>query len=147
MITLAILATLLASAMLWLLWSLPWPVSDPARLAAIRGDAQVLRARYPAKPPEHYTRIPENEWPGAIAGIHPDRVIVHEWGVDIVVKPFFDGGWGYHVAPDKRQLPKPQGCYSEVSREVFWHGPLLSGASASIRSGRLGIQRLPRLAM
>ncbi len=122
-ITLGVLATLLAYGALVLLSHLPWPVSDPARLAAIGNEAQALTARYPAKPPEHYSSIPKNLWPTAIARLRPDRVIVHEWGVDILIKPFFDGGWGYHVGRSKRDLPMPEGCYSEVGAGIFWHGP------------------------
>ncbi len=122
-ITLVVLATLLAYGVLLLLSHLPWPVSDPAKLAAIRGEARALMARYPARPPEYHASIPKSQWPAAIAGLHPDRVIVHQWGVDILIKPFFDGGWGYHVGASKRALPMLEGCYSEVGHEIFWHGP------------------------
>ncbi len=122
-ITLIVLATLLAYGALLLFSHLPWPVSDRERLAAIRSEAQALAARYPAMPPEHYSSIPESQWPATIAGLHPEMVTVYEWGVDITVKPFFDGGWGYQIGRSKRELPMFEGCYSEVSRGVFWHGP------------------------
>jgi hypothetical protein len=122
-ITFVVLATLLAYAVLMLLWRLPWPVSDPAKLAAIRSEAQALMTRYPAKPPEHSASVPKSQWPATIAGLRPELVTVHKWGVDIPVKFFFDGGWGYHIGRSKRELPMPEGCYSEVGPGVFWHGP------------------------
>ncbi|WP_204338133.1 hypothetical protein, partial [Proteus mirabilis] len=68
-------------------------------------------------------RVPENQLPPVAASLHPEWVTVHEWGVDIVIKPYFDGGWGYHVARSRRDLPMLDGCYSEVGQGVFWHGP------------------------
>jgi hypothetical protein len=61
--------------------------------------------------------------PPAIASLRPEFVTVYNWGVDIPIKLFFDGGWGYHVARDRRDLPMSDGCYSEVSQGIFWHGP------------------------
>ena len=67
--------------------------------------------------------IPRAQWPPAIASLKPAFVTVQEWGVDIDVKPYFDGGWGYQIPRNKRDLPKPAGCYSEPGPDVFWHGP------------------------
>ena len=67
--------------------------------------------------------VAETAWPPVIASLRPHFVAVHTWGVSISIKPYFDGGWGYHVARSKRDLPMPEGCYSEPGEGVFWHGP------------------------
>ena len=86
-------------------------------------EAMSLMATHPAKPPLRYADVPKVQWPAAIASLDPERVVVHEWGVDILAKSYFDGGWGYHVARQRRDLPMLDGCYSEVSEGVFWHDP------------------------
>lgn len=123
LVTLVVLAVLAALAIPVLLARWPWPISDPVRLKAIEAEAQALMATHPARPPAHYARVPESQLPPVIASLHPEWVTVHEWGVDIVIKPYFDGGWGYHVARSRRDLPMFDGCYSEVGHGVFWHGP------------------------
>lgn len=49
--------------------------------------------------------------------------MVHQWGLDIVVKSYFDGGWGYHITDQARELPMPEGCYTKLAEDVFWHDP------------------------
>ncbi|WP_448662310.1 hypothetical protein ACG3SL_16815 [Sphingomonas sp. CJ20] len=114
------LATLAAAA---LLSGCHRPISDPARLQELGAAAGSLRVTHPADAARHYSEVPKSEWPAAIANLHPERVVVHEWGVDVVIKSYFDGGWGYHVAEQRRDLPMLDGCYSEISKGVFWHGP------------------------
>jgi len=99
------------------------PSHDETLLRAIRTESDRLMAARPAKSPPGWTEIPGNEWPPAIASLHPFNVTVFEWGVDITTKPYFDGGWGYEIARSKNGLPMPAGCYSEPSPGVFWHGP------------------------
>jgi hypothetical protein len=99
------------------------PVIDQAQLRAVRLAAGGLMTSHPAKPPLHYQNVSQSQWPQAIADLKPERVVVREWGVDIVTKSYFDGGWGYHIAARRRDLPMPSGCYSEISRGIFWHGP------------------------
>ncbi len=67
--------------------------------------------------------IPKEQWPPIISGLHPEHVTVHTWGVDILTKPYFDGGYGYEVPRSKTDLPMPASCYSEPSQGVFWYGP------------------------
>lgn len=110
-------------AMMALLSGCERPTSDPVKLEAIGTEANTLMATYPAKIPEQHTEVPKSRWPAAIASLHPELVTVHEWGVDILIKRNFDGGWGYHVANGRRKPPMLQECYSEVSPGVFWHDP------------------------
>lgn len=67
--------------------------------------------------------LPQAELPPAIASLQPRFVLVGRNGVDIVTRPFMDGGWGYNVPRTKADLPMPADCYSEPVRGVFWHGP------------------------
>jgi len=98
------------------------PISDTLKLRALKTEAQSLKAGHPIKSPKVWAEVPKSQWPPVIAGLEPYSVTVHQWGVDILVKPDFDGGWGYHVPRNKRDMPMPAGCYSEPSEGVFWHG-------------------------
>ena len=75
------------------------------------------------KKPKNWKKVPKEQWPLTIASLHPEAVTVHTWGVDIMTKAYFDGGYGYQVPLSKADLPMPPACYSEPSRGVFWHGP------------------------
>jgi hypothetical protein len=106
-----------------LLISCTRPISDPVKLRAIKAEAQSLMAVHPVKAPAASSEIPKSQWPPAIASLQPQFVTVHQWGVDILIKPDFDGGWGYDIPRNKLDLPMPEKCYSEQSQGVFWHGP------------------------
>jgi hypothetical protein len=99
------------------------PISDPATLRAIESEARSLMMNHPVSPSNEWVDIPMNRWPPEIAGLKPEAVAVHHWGVDIMVKPNLDGGYGYAVPKNKRDLPMPAKCYSELHQGVFWHGP------------------------
>ena len=99
------------------------PTFDPAKTRAIAAEAQTIVARYPVGPSKQWVELPPRQWPSAIASLKPDRVIVHQWGVDVSIKPYFDGGWGYHISRNKSDLPMPPGCYWERGDNVYWHGP------------------------
>lgn len=99
------------------------PVSDPDKLRAIRDEAHMLATHHSLRLPNDSADVPANAWPPTIASLKPHSVTVYSWGVDISVKPYFDGGWGYHVAHSEQRLPMPIGCYSELLQNVFWHGP------------------------
>ena len=114
----AVLATLV------LIGGCVFPTYDQSKLKAIRAESMALMAAFPIDPSKRSADVPENRWPPAIAGLRPEHVTVHGWGVDIVIKPYFDGGWGYEIPrTDERDLPMPPGCYSEPGPGVFWHGP------------------------
>ena len=99
----------------------PHPSYNPFVLDAIRAESRVLIATYPTTA---IARVPDDRLPPVIASLKPESVTVHRWGVDIMTKPFFDGGWGYQVPRrDKRDLPMLPDCYSEPSPGVFWHEP------------------------
>lgn len=99
------------------------PISDPAKLKAIRAEAQALMNTHRPEQPGIPNNVPKEYWPSAIASQRPEVVTVYPWGVDITVKAGFDGGWGYAVPRRKSDLPMPAACFSEPSEGVFWHGP------------------------
>lgn len=98
-------------------------ISDPEQLKAIRVEAQALMKTLPPEQPNTSKNIPRDQWPAAIARLNPENVTVHAWGVGIMMKAYFDGGYGYDVPRDKTGLPMPAACYSEPIQGVFWHGP------------------------
>jgi hypothetical protein len=99
------------------------PTYNPGVLKAIRAESELLMAKHPLEPPKRWAEIPKSEWPPSIASLQPEIVTVHEWGVHIWIKPFFDGGWGYEIPRDPKVKPMPEGCYSEPGPGVFWHDP------------------------
>lgn len=106
-----------------LLVSCARPVSDPEELKAIGTEAQALLQNYPVKYPQGWVDVPKGKWPPTIAALDPEWVKIDQWGVDVLVKPDFDGGYGYLIPKDRRRLPMLPKCYSERSRGVFWHNP------------------------
>jgi len=99
------------------------PISDPVMLRALEGEVRSLITDYPVSAPNGLVDIPMNRWPPKIAGLKPEAVTVYRWGVDIMVKPGLDGGYGYAVPKNQEDLPMPAKCYSELRQGVFWHGP------------------------
>ena len=99
------------------------PITNTEQLRAIRTEAMALAKTYPPRLPLRYRAIAKKDWPEAIAGLRPEAVTAYAWGIDIAVKPSFDGGWGYQVPREIADLPMPTACYSEAGDGVFWHGP------------------------
>src|ERR1700754_1110210 len=54
-------------AVLTMLGGCDWPTYNPAKLKAIKAEAQALAANHPIKPPQEWNGIPKNQWPTAIA--------------------------------------------------------------------------------
>jgi hypothetical protein len=93
------------------------PTHNPATLAAIKSEAETLmQARAQGS-------VPEADWTPAIAGLKPKFVTVYPEGVDIVTKPYFDGGYGYFVLRDGQHLPDPRERYSTLNHGVYWYRP------------------------
>jgi hypothetical protein len=103
--------------------SFPHPIHDQTELMAIKAESQRLIAAYPLIRPEQSVDVPKDKWPPVIAGLKPFSVIVRHGMVDITTKPYFDGGWGYGFALDKRDLPMLVECWSALGHGVYWHGP------------------------
>jgi hypothetical protein len=99
------------------------PIFDRAKLATMRAEARVLTRTHPVTASGKWVEVPKHDCPPTIAGLHPEHVQVKGWGVNITTKSYFDGGWGYHIPRDGRDLPMPRECYSEPVAGVFWHGP------------------------
>lgn len=103
--------------------SFPHPTHDQETLRLVAAEARHLLATTPLSPKVRFIVIPKNQWPSTVATLKPYSVIVRTGMVDITTKPFFDGGWGYGFATDKRNLTMLVECWSEVSSDVYWHGP------------------------
>jgi hypothetical protein len=101
----------------------PHPTHDQATLRLVATEARHLLATTPLSSKVRFIVIPEDRWPSTIATLKPYSVIVRTGMVDVTTKPFFDGGWGYGFAADKRNLTMLMECWSELSRDVYWHGP------------------------
>lgn len=116
-------ATFATLAALVLVGGCPAPIYDPSTMREVQAEARLLMATYPVHPIGGWAEVPRNEWPPAIARLRPEMLTVWRRQVLITVKPFFDGGWGYEVPRTKDDLRMPLGCYRELSRDVYWHGP------------------------
>lgn len=101
----------------------PHPTHNQTKLKAIAAESQRLMATHPLSSVQQSAYIPEGQWPPAIASVKPEFVIVYDGAVNITTKPFFDGGWGYGFARDRRKLGMLEACWSELGQDMFWHGP------------------------
>lgn len=110
-------------AVLAIYCAFPHPTYSQAKLKAVAAESQRLVAAYPVGPNERPAHLPRDKWPPAISSLKPYSVVVRHGMVDITTKPFFDGGWGYGFATDKRNLTMLVECWSELGHSVYWHGP------------------------
>ena len=117
LVILFVIAT--AGTLAWM-WYRQTPTHNEAKLKALSDEARTLVARGPA---DETLRIPEKLWPPTIARLHPEWVRVFPWGVDVEMVSFFDGGWGYDIVTESKQLPMPIECYENLGRGIYWHGP------------------------
>jgi hypothetical protein len=100
--------------------AIPRPTRDPTTLQAIAAESQhLLDIRLPGES----TDLPKEKWPPAIASVRPYSVIVRPGVVDITTREYFDGGWGYGFASDKRNLGMLPECWSDLGHGLFWHDP------------------------
>jgi ribonuclease BN (tRNA processing enzyme) len=58
-------------------------------LKAIKAEAQALMMTHTGRA---YSTIPKSRWPRAIAALRPETVTIYEDGINILMKPEFDGG-------------------------------------------------------
>jgi hypothetical protein len=96
------------------------PTHDHATLAAIKAESLALMQAHPAKM-DH--PLPKGEWPPFIASLEPTFVSVDQAGVNIMVKPDFDGGYGYYVLKKGQGLPGPPEMYSRLDEGIYWYRP------------------------
>jgi hypothetical protein len=103
------------------------PTHDQSTLKAIKAESQILMlTEQPVTygtVPKVIVTVPKSRWPRVIASLKPEWVTVFPDGVDIMIKPFFDGGWGYFVPRSEREPPEPAGRYSELGQGVYWYHP------------------------
>jgi hypothetical protein len=95
------------------------PIHDRSTLRAIEAESRILMATDPTS--SH--AVPKSRWPLHIASLGPARVTIDPSGVDILVKPYFDGGWGYFVPRNRREPPEPAGRFSALGQGVYWYRP------------------------
>lgn len=101
----------------------PHPTYDDTTLKAVATESRKLIAIYRASGAEHYTNLSKAKWPPTVASLKPQYVKVTSKTVDITTKPYFDGGWGYGFALDRRDLGMLPECWDELGHNVYWHGP------------------------
>lgn len=121
--SLGFLAACAVLALLGIYFATPHPTDDQTTLLAVAAESQQLLATHSVSPPGDYLEIPKDKWPAAIASLRPVGVTVRRGMVDITTRDFFDGGWGYGFAQDKRLLGMLPQCWSALGHGVFWHGP------------------------
>ena len=105
--------------------SCAWPTHNQATLRAIKAESETLIATFPDKNARtsNHVIVPKNKWPPTIASLKPEFVTVDADGVDIMTKPFFDGGYGYFVPGTNGRLPGPKERYSDLGHGVYWYRP------------------------
>lgn len=96
------------------------PTNDALKLKAIKSESQALMKAYPA---DAHVSVPKVQWPRVIASFEPEFVSISPAGVEITTKPHFDGGWGYFVPRNERELPEPIERLEEVGQGVYWSHP------------------------
>jgi hypothetical protein len=101
----------------------PHPTHNQTILKTAAAESQQLIANHSINPKDESLWLPKEQWPPAIASLKPEFVIVDQDSVDITTKSFFDGGWGYGYAKNKRHLGMLEECWSELGHDMFWHGP------------------------
>lgn len=101
-------------------WIRHTPTRNDAKLMAMNAEARRLM---PLRTSLDWNGVPKNRWPGTIASLNPQWVQLYPWGVEVQIEGFFDGGWGYHILLNGRELPMPKECYEDLGRSIYWHGP------------------------
>lgn len=86
---------------------------------AIKAESEAMMRTHSTKA----LKIPRKELPPVITGLRPVFVTVSPEGIDIVVKPYFDGGYGYYVPKDGRGPPEPVKRYSKLDDGIYWYHP------------------------
>lgn len=109
----------LALMMLMLATGCSGPTRHQSTLEAIHAEAKTLIGA-PTKSPVVLLR---GRWPEAIASLKPETVTVSADGVDILMKPSFDGGSGYFIPSKDRKLPEPTGRFEPIGKGVYWYHP------------------------
>jgi hypothetical protein len=94
------------------------PTHDRATLAAIRTESLTLMQAHPTN---MNNLLPKEDWPRVIASLQPTFVDVGQEGVDIIMKPGFDGGYGYFVPKIGQELPGPPKGYSKLDNGIYWY--------------------------
>ena len=115
-----LMAFALAAVMLIILTQCARPTRDQEILAAIRAEAEILMSDHQT---ESSVSIPEDRWPPAIARLEPEFVSIVSDGAYLMMKPYFDGGWGYFIPRDPGELPEPAGRFSALGQDVYWYRP------------------------
>jgi len=110
----------LALATLALFLGCTRPIDDPSTLEAIQTEAQMLINNMPMKASES---LPRSKWPQVIASLNPESVTVHTDGVDVLIKPNFDGGWGYFIPINEEKILEPKGRFTTIGQGVYWYHP------------------------
>lgn len=96
------------------------PTHNPSALKEIRAESETLMR---GAAPRTSTVVPKAGWPTEITSLRPYSVTVLPDGLEITMKPYFDGGWGYFVPRPGGNLPQPVGRFSGLGEGVYWFHP------------------------
>lgn len=94
------------------------PTHDVVKLKAMKAEAQMLMKAHAVD-----TTITRGRWPSTIASLEPKFVMIEPDGVHITTRASFDGGWGYFVPREERDVPEPVGRFEEAGQGVYWWHP------------------------
>lgn len=108
----------LALMMLLLATGCSGPTRDQSTIQAIHAEARTL-----TRATTSLSVLPKSQWPQAIASLEPENVTISPDGVDILIKPGFDGGSGYFIPADDKGLPEPKHRFEALSKGVYWYHP------------------------
>ncbi len=98
----------------------PHPTRDEDTLRTVASEAVALTKKHSASA---RVELASDDWPPAIASLKPESVTVSAKRVDIQIRHYFDGGWGYAFATDKQELGMLPECWSDLGQDLYWHGP------------------------
>ena len=101
-------------------WIRRTPTHNDAKLMAMNAEAHALMT--PGLT-QDWHGVPKSRWPLTIASFDPQWVRVYQWGVEVEIEGFFDGGWGYHIVTKGGTPPMPIECYENLGRGIYWHDP------------------------
>jgi hypothetical protein len=93
------------------------PTRDQSTLRAIHAEARTLIGTSS----KSVLVLPKRRWPEAIMSLKPENVTISADGVDILIRPFFDGGSGYFIPFKDGVLPEPTGRFEPVGQGVYWY--------------------------
>jgi hypothetical protein len=63
--------------------------------------------------------VPKSKWPRTSASLTPESVTIFRDGINILVKPGFDGGSGYFIPLNDKDMPEPEEQFQPLGHGVY----------------------------